>query len=429
MASASASLVTEQLDLRNADMPEDVPKSPPGKETCLESTTQEPQVKVDSAADDPGSLSERNKDLGAEEWTQSMLADIMRQSGNGAGEECVVQKPETNDSEPGKEAQEAQAIEVGPSRQGSMPADSGPSAVRSKVVASLGESLMKAATEWGDNLKVEKPDILNQDLAKTIEQELYSLYGSVGKEYRAKFRSLHFNLKDPHNPQLRGRVIAGEVLPYDLVRMSAIELASKELNEWRNKKAAEFEKAVILDAVTAAKYSTAAAAEVQEKLKESGKVEVVGRSHTIEPSETADNVATENLPAESPHVDKESPPELPEISNLNAAIVPSLGQTRVANIASLRAVGAVTNTTTITSYPEAPQEHVSQSGGIAGSLSPSSDPEIRSPSLSPSISSTPEVEIESFGHLVISSFPLHKPGLVVRPRILDSCVMRFVFCV
>jgi hypothetical protein len=51
--------------------------------------------------------------------------------------------------------------------------------------------------------------------------------GSAGKEYKSKFQSLWFNLKDPHNPDLRARVLKGELPPDRLVRMSAVELASR----------------------------------------------------------------------------------------------------------------------------------------------------------------------------------------------------------
>jgi hypothetical protein len=48
-----------------------------------------------------------------------------------------------------------------------------------------------------------------------------------------KFRSLEFNLKDAKNQQLRGRLFNEELKPYDLVRMTADELANSELVSWR----------------------------------------------------------------------------------------------------------------------------------------------------------------------------------------------------
>ena len=51
--------------------------------------------------------------------------------------------------------------------------------------------------------------------------------GGVSAEYKDRYRSLIFNLRDAKNPQLRQRVLQGEVDPHQLVRMSAAEMASK----------------------------------------------------------------------------------------------------------------------------------------------------------------------------------------------------------
>ncbi|GIL77933.1 hypothetical protein Vretimale_6533 [Volvox reticuliferus] len=69
-------------------------------------------------------------------------------------------------------------------------------------------------------------------LAASIEEALYELLGgggsSVSGEYKAKARSLCFNLKDAKNPDLRERVLSGSIPPETLVRMSAEEMASDE---------------------------------------------------------------------------------------------------------------------------------------------------------------------------------------------------------
>ena len=51
--------------------------------------------------------------------------------------------------------------------------------------------------------------------------------GNTGKEYRTKYRTLSFNMKDANNPDLRARVLRKELLPDVLVRMSNLDLASK----------------------------------------------------------------------------------------------------------------------------------------------------------------------------------------------------------
>ncbi|KAL2236967.1 UNVERIFIED_CONTAM: Expansin-like B1 [Sesamum indicum] len=85
-----------------------------------------------------------------------------------------------------------------------------------------------------------------EKLAFKIEAELFKLYGGVNKKYREKGRSLLFNLKDRNNPDLRERVMSGEILPERLCSMSAEDLASKELSEWRTAKAEQLAQLVVL---------------------------------------------------------------------------------------------------------------------------------------------------------------------------------------
>lgn len=92
--------------------------------------------------------------------------------------------------------------------------------------------------------KVETPT--PEDLAFRIEAELFKLFGDVNKKYREKGRSLLFNLKDRNNPELRERVMSGKISPERLCSMTAEELASKELSEWRMAKAEELAQMKVL---------------------------------------------------------------------------------------------------------------------------------------------------------------------------------------
>ncbi|KAJ0260268.1 SPOC domain-containing protein [Hirschfeldia incana] len=83
-------------------------------------------------------------------------------------------------------------------------------------------------------------------LAFKIEAELFKLFGGVNKKYKEKGRSLLFNLKDKSNPKLREKVMYGEIAAERLCSMSAEELASKELAEWRQAKAEEMAQMVVL---------------------------------------------------------------------------------------------------------------------------------------------------------------------------------------
>ncbi|PNH08820.1 Transcription elongation factor A protein 1 [Tetrabaena socialis] len=95
----------------------------------------------------------------------------------------------------------------------------------------------------GGGSSLQSPNLL----AAAIEESLHELLGGGGQpggEYKAKARSLCFNLKDAKNPDLRERVLSGSVPAEALVRMSAEEMASdeqkrknKELKDWLAKEA------------------------------------------------------------------------------------------------------------------------------------------------------------------------------------------------
>ncbi|KAI3837964.1 hypothetical protein MKX03_037031 [Papaver bracteatum] len=97
-----------------------------------------------------------------------------------------------------------------------------------------------------DGNKSEPASPCPQTLATRVEAELFKAFGGVNKKYKEKGRSLLFNLKDPSNPELRERVLSGEISPERLCSMTAEELASKELSEWRIAKAEELAQMVVL---------------------------------------------------------------------------------------------------------------------------------------------------------------------------------------
>jgi hypothetical protein len=70
-----------------------------------------------------------------------------------------------------------------------------------------------------------------EDAAQTataVEQAMYIKWTETGKEYKAKFRQLAFNLKDAKNPDLRWNVADGLISPAVLLDLSPEELASDE---------------------------------------------------------------------------------------------------------------------------------------------------------------------------------------------------------
>jgi hypothetical protein len=56
-------------------------------------------------------------------------------------------------------------------------------------------------------------------VAKEVEAAMYTHHKGAGKDYRTKFRSLHFNLKDPSNVELRLRVLTKQITPQQLCLM------------------------------------------------------------------------------------------------------------------------------------------------------------------------------------------------------------------
>ena len=65
-------------------------------------------------------------------------------------------------------------------------------------------------------------------VAKQIEAAAYAKAGSVNDTYKGKMRSLFQNLKSKSNPQLRKRVLTGEVPAKKFVVMTHDEMKSDE---------------------------------------------------------------------------------------------------------------------------------------------------------------------------------------------------------
>ncbi|CAM4581488.1 unnamed protein product [Lepidochelys kempii] len=103
---------------------------------------------------------------------------------------------------------------------------------RIKVVDSLRGMLQKRLEE-SPHLDVHEDMILR--LANNVEKEIFNLFLCVDQRYKNKYRSLLFNLKAPKNKLLFHQVVLGEVSPQCLVQMNSLEMAPKELAEWRAK--------------------------------------------------------------------------------------------------------------------------------------------------------------------------------------------------
>jgi len=77
--------------------------------------------------------------------------------------------------------------------------------------------------------------------------------GAVNDDYKRQARTIAFNLKDPQNPDFRAHVLSREAPAAELARMSAADMANKELAQWRKARAEEHDKEIVLDVEAAAK--------------------------------------------------------------------------------------------------------------------------------------------------------------------------------
>lgn len=63
-------------------------------------------------------------------------------------------------------------------------------------------------------------------LADAIETAMFETFDGTSSQYKTKFQQLHFNLKDTKNPDLRRKMVLGEIDPKLLIHMAPEELAS-----------------------------------------------------------------------------------------------------------------------------------------------------------------------------------------------------------
>ncbi|XP_011308200.1 death-inducer obliterator 1 [Fopius arisanus] len=102
--------------------------------------------------------------------------------------------------------------------------------IRLNIRKSLAEALTSRIKETED-LKLSDEEIT--ELALKIELEMYKYF--TGAKYKAKYRSLLFNIKDTKNLTLFRKIADRSLTPDAVVRLSPEEMASQELAEWREK--------------------------------------------------------------------------------------------------------------------------------------------------------------------------------------------------
>ncbi|XP_047984747.1 death-inducer obliterator 1 [Leguminivora glycinivorella] len=128
-----------------------------------------------------------------------------------------------------------------------------PAAARKKDTPPDTKSKMKSAEPIRDNVRKALQEQMTARMAENTgpkfseneirqfaydtEFELHELFRDVGMKYKAKYRSLMFNIKDRKNLSLWQKICDKTITPKQLVRLSPEELASQELAQWRDKEA------------------------------------------------------------------------------------------------------------------------------------------------------------------------------------------------
>lgn len=132
-----------------------------------------------------------------------------------------------------------------------------PEPVRVNVQRTLREQLKLRMSEQTDADFPKLTDSEIETFARNTEREMYLLFSKdTGVKYRAKYRSLMFNIKDRKNTSLFLKICDHSITAQQLVKMSADELASQELAKWReneNKHQLEMIKKSELDLLSCSK--------------------------------------------------------------------------------------------------------------------------------------------------------------------------------
>jgi len=106
-----------------------------------------------------------------------------------------------------------------------------------KVQSADGDSIREKAVSMLKEAMGEKgPDdtLEPAELALAIEKQLFSqCKNDTNRDYKAKIRSLAFNLKNPKNPNLRNSLTQGVINVVRLCTMSVQEMADEELKKER----------------------------------------------------------------------------------------------------------------------------------------------------------------------------------------------------
>ncbi|KAL8149382.1 hypothetical protein AgCh_006412 [Apium graveolens] len=100
--------------------------------------------------------------------------------------------------------------------------------LRDKIRELLSEALFKVSGEINEDLSEEADAVDPYRLAVSLECALHENWGKSNGKQKIKYRSIVFNLKDPHNPDFRRKVLLGHIKPEQVVNMTPEEMASDD---------------------------------------------------------------------------------------------------------------------------------------------------------------------------------------------------------
>lgn len=125
---------------------------------------------------------------------------------------------------------------------------------RDKIRELLLEAFSKVSGEADEDLKDEVDASDPIRVAVSVESVMFEKMGRSNGAQKVKYRSIIFNLKDPKNPDLRRKVLLGQVKAERLIDMSPEEMASdqrqREIEQIKEKALFECERAAAPKAST-----------------------------------------------------------------------------------------------------------------------------------------------------------------------------------
>ncbi|XP_043695809.1 transcription elongation factor TFIIS-like isoform X3 [Telopea speciosissima] len=107
-------------------------------------------------------------------------------------------------------------------------------AMRDKLRENLAEAFSRVSNEVDEDIRDEVNAYDPIRVAVSVESALFEKWGRSNGAQKFKYRSIMFNIQDPKNPDLRRRVLLGQIKPERLLVMTPNELASDQRRQENN---------------------------------------------------------------------------------------------------------------------------------------------------------------------------------------------------